>query len=83
MNKLKQLDACGQSPSLDYLKRSLIGETDEYADALKQFQSQADHGASAIDEHLAIADIRFAADVLRAMERECSSSRTVIRSEAK
>ena len=24
MNKLNQLDACGQSPWLDYLKRSLI-----------------------------------------------------------
>ena len=93
MNKLKQLEACGQSPWLDYLKRSLIekgelrtlierdglkgvtsnpsifekaiGETDEYADALKQFQAQADHSISAIYEHLAIADIRAAADVLR------------------
>lgn len=70
MNKLKQLEVCGQSPWLDYLKRSLIesgelrtlierdglkgvtsnpsifekaiGETDEYANALKQFQVQAD-----------------------------------------
>ena len=69
MNPLKQLEACGQSPWLDYLKRSLIekgelrtlierdglkgvtsnpsifekaiGETDEYADALKQFQAEA------------------------------------------
>ena len=93
MNKLKQLEACGQSPWLDYLKRSLIekgelrtlierdglkgvtsnpsifekaiGETDEYADALKQFQARADHSISAIYEHLAIADIRAAADVLR------------------
>jgi transaldolase / glucose-6-phosphate isomerase len=93
MNPLKQLEACGQSPSLDYLKRSLmekgelrtlierdglkgvtsnpsifekaIGESDEYADALKQFQAQGDHGISAIYEHLAIADIRAAADVLR------------------
>ncbi|MEO6781038.1 MAG: bifunctional transaldolase/phosoglucose isomerase, partial [Bradyrhizobium sp.] len=93
MNKLKQLEACGQSPWLDYLKRSLIengelrtlierdglkgvtsnpsifekaiGETDEYAEALKQFQAQADHSISAIYEHLAIADIRAAADVLR------------------
>lgn len=93
MNPLKQLESCGQSPWLDYLKRSLIlrgelrelierdglkgvtsnpsifekaiGETDEYADALKQFQAQADHSVSAIYEHLAIADIRAAADVLR------------------
>ena len=93
MNPLKQLEACGQSPWLDYLKRSLIekgelrtlierdglkgvtsnpsifekaiGESDEYADALKQFQAQADHSVSAIYEHLAIADIRAAADVLR------------------
>src|SRR6476469_4438398 len=42
-----------------------IGETDEYAGALKQFQAQADHGISAIYEHLAIADIRAAAEVLR------------------
>ena len=93
MNPLKQLEACGQSIWLDYLKRSLIesgelrtlverdglkgvtsnpsifekaiGETDEYADALKQFQALADHSISAIYEHLAIADIRAAADLLR------------------
>ena len=93
MNPLKQLEACGQSPWLDYLKRSLIvkgelrnlierdglkgvtsnpsifekaiGESDEYADALKQFQAGADHSISAIYEHLAIADIHGAADVLR------------------
>jgi transaldolase / glucose-6-phosphate isomerase len=93
VNKLKQLEACGQSPWLDYLKRSLIekgelrtlverdglkgvtsnpsifekaiGESDEYAEGLKQFQAQADHSISAIYEHLAIADIRAAADVLR------------------
>ena len=93
MNPLKQLEAFGQSPWLDYLKRSLIetgelhrlierdgvkgvtsnpsifekaiGETDEYAAALREFQGQADHGVSAIYEHLAIADICAAAGVLR------------------
>jgi len=93
MNRLKELEACGQSPWLDYLKRSLIesgelrtliardglkgltsnpsifekaiGESDDYADALKQFQGEADHGISAIYEHLAIADIHGAADTLR------------------
>jgi transaldolase / glucose-6-phosphate isomerase len=93
MNPLKALEACGQSPWLDYLKRSLIengelrtlierdglkgltsnpsifekaiGESEEYADALKQFQVEADHSISAIYEHLAIADIRGAADVLK------------------
>src|ERR1700687_2960522 len=93
MNPLKQLEACDQSPWLDYLKRSMIekgelralierdglkgvtsnpsifekaiGETDEYADALKQFQAEADHSVSTIYEHLAIADIRGAADILR------------------
>jgi transaldolase / glucose-6-phosphate isomerase len=93
VNKLKQLEACGQSPWLDYLKHSLIekgelrtlierdglkgvtsnpsifekaiGETDEYAEALNKFQAQTDHSISAIYEHLAIADIRAAADVLR------------------
>jgi transaldolase/glucose-6-phosphate isomerase len=98
MNPLKQLEACGQSPWLDYLKRSLnekgelralierdglkgvtsnpsifekaIAESDEYADALKQFQAQADHGVAAIYEHLAIGDIRDAADVLRPVYQE-------------
>ncbi len=98
MNPLKQLEACGQSPWLDYLKRSLIekgelrnlierdglkgvtsnpsifekaiGESDEYADALKQFQAGSDHSISAIYEHLAIADIRAAADVLRPVYEE-------------
>jgi transaldolase/glucose-6-phosphate isomerase len=93
MNALKQLEASGQSPWLDYLKRSLIekgelrtlierdglrgvtsnpsifekaiGESDEYAEAMSQFQASGDHGISAIYEHLAIADIRAAADVLR------------------
>ena len=93
MNPLTQLEACGQSPWLDYLKRSLIekgelrrlierdglkgitsnpsifekaiGESEEYKGALKQFQAQADHSISAIYEHLAFADIRAAADVLR------------------
>ena len=98
MNPLKQLEAYGQSPWLDYLKRSLIengelrtlierdglkgvtsnpsifekaiGESDEYADALKQFQAGADHSISAIYEHLAIADIRGAADVLHPVYEE-------------
>lgn len=93
MNPLKQLEACGQSSWLDYLKRSLIetgelhtlvdqdglkgvtsnpsifekaiGESDEYTEALKQFQAVADHSVSEIYEHLAISDIRAAADVLR------------------
>jgi transaldolase / glucose-6-phosphate isomerase len=93
MNPLKALETCGQSPWLDYLKRSLIengelrtmierdglkgltsnpsifekaiGESDEYADALKQFQVEADHSISAIYEHMAITDIRGAADVLK------------------
>ncbi len=50
-----------------------IGETDEYADALKQFQAQADHSISAIYEHLAIADIRAAADVLRPVYKQTQS----------
>ncbi len=93
MNPLKRLATCGQSPWLDYLKRSFIeggdlqrlierdglkgvtsnpsifekaiGESDEYAGALKHFLGEADHGVSEIYEHLAIADIRAAADVLR------------------
>jgi transaldolase/glucose-6-phosphate isomerase len=93
MNPLKELESHGQSPWLDYVKRSLIesgglrtlierdglkgvtsnpsifekaiGESDEYAEALKKFQAREDHGVGAIYEHLAIADIQSAADVLR------------------
>ena len=98
MNSLEQLETCGQSLWLDYLKRSLIekgelrtlidrdglkgitsnpsifekaiGESDEYKGALKQFQAQADHSVSEIYEHLAIADIRAAADMLRPVYEE-------------
>ena len=42
-----------------------IGESDEYKGALKKFEAQADHSISEIYEHLAIADIRAAADMLR------------------
>ena len=94
MNKLKQLEACGQSPWLDYLKRSLIekgelrtlierdglkgvtsnpsifekaiGETDEYADALKQFQAQADHSISG--------DLRASGDRRYPCGRRCAAS---------
>jgi transaldolase/glucose-6-phosphate isomerase len=93
MNPLKQLEACGQSPWLDNLKRSLIetgalsamigrdglkgitsnpsifekaiADSGEYEDALRQFQTKADRSVAEIYEHLAFADIRAAADVLR------------------
>jgi hypothetical protein len=42
-----------------------IGETDEHAGALNKFQAETDHSISAIYAHLAIADVRAAADVLR------------------
>jgi len=98
MNPLKQLEACGQSPWLDYLKRSLvedgellaliehdglkgvtsnpsifekaIAETDEYSEAIKQFQRLTDHSVSEIYEHVAVADIRAAADVLRPVHED-------------
>ena len=93
MNPLTQLEACGQSPWLDYMGRSLIetgelrtlierdglkgltsnpsifekaiGEGDEYAEAIARFQAAGDHGVGEIYEHLAIADIQDAADLLR------------------
>jgi transaldolase/glucose-6-phosphate isomerase len=95
MNPLKQLEECGQSVWLDYLKRSLvekgelrqlierdglkgltsnpsifekaIGESDEYQQAIEAFQVRGDHSTTAIYEHLAIADIQAAADVLRSV----------------
>jgi transaldolase / glucose-6-phosphate isomerase len=42
-----------------------IGESDEYAEALKRFLAQGDRPIEAIYEHLAVADIRRAADLLR------------------
>lgn len=42
-----------------------IAETDEYADPLKRLLAKSDHSVSAIYEHLALADIRAGADVLR------------------
>ena len=93
MNPLEKLNECGQSPWLDYLKRSLIesgelqklierdglkgitsnpsifekaiGDSEEYAGAIERFQADGDHDVSSIYEHLAIADIRAAADLLR------------------
>jgi transaldolase/glucose-6-phosphate isomerase len=92
MNPLKQLEACGQSPWLDFVRRDLIdkgelktlierdgvkgvtsnpsifqkaiGAGEEYAAPFAAFQKTADHGISEIYEHLAIHDIRAAADVL-------------------
>jgi transaldolase/glucose-6-phosphate isomerase len=42
-----------------------IGEGDDYAAAIEAFQNDADHGVAEIYEHLAIADIQAAADLLR------------------
>ena len=93
MNPLKQLEACGQAPWLDYMKTSLISsgelrtmierdglkgitsnpsifekaiaESDEYTEPLKKFQSTGDHNVKDIYEHLAVADIKAAADALK------------------
>jgi transaldolase/glucose-6-phosphate isomerase len=47
-----------------------IGESDEYAEAIKDFLCGADRGVAEIYEHLAIIDIRAAADVLRPVYEE-------------
>ncbi|HEY1561362.1 MAG TPA: bifunctional transaldolase/phosoglucose isomerase [Caulobacteraceae bacterium] len=93
MSSLKDLEKCGQSLWLDYLKRSLIeggelktliqrdglkgvtsnpsifekaiAEGDEYDAAILEFAKQGAPGVTEIYEHLAIADIQAAADVLR------------------
>jgi transaldolase/glucose-6-phosphate isomerase len=98
VNSLKALGHCGQSPWLDYLKRSLIaggelkamverdgvkgvtsnpsifekaiGESDEYDDAMKAIVADGAPSVTEIYEHLAIADIRAAADVLRGVYDE-------------
>ena len=98
MNSLKALGRCGQSPWLDYLKRSLIagGElkamierdglkgvtsnpsifekaiagSEEYDDEMKAFVADGSPNITEIYEHLAIADIQAAADVLRGVYDE-------------
>lgn len=93
MTPLRQLEACGQSPWLDDMRRSLIetgklrilierdglkgvtsspsifekaiGETDDYTAAIARFQASGDHSVSEIYEHLAVADISSAADLMR------------------
>jgi transaldolase/glucose-6-phosphate isomerase len=42
-----------------------IGESDDYADAIKAYLAEGDHSLVEIYEHLAIADIQAAADVLK------------------
>ena len=42
-----------------------IAESDEYGSAIKDFMAGGDHGVAEIYEHLAVADIRAAADELR------------------
>jgi transaldolase/glucose-6-phosphate isomerase len=42
-----------------------IGESDDYADDMKAFLGKADHSIVEIYEHLAVADIKAAADVLK------------------
>jgi len=46
-----------------------IAQSDEYADAIEDFLSKGDRDVAAIYEHLAIADIRAAADVLGSVYR--------------
>lgn len=47
-----------------------IAESDEYAPAIKDFMVESDRGVSEIYEHLAVADIRAAADQLRPVYEE-------------
>jgi transaldolase len=47
-----------------------IGQSDEYNGAIREFLAQGDRDAGAIYEHLAIVDIRAAADVLASVYSE-------------
>jgi len=42
-----------------------IAESDEYTEPLKKFQSSGDHSVNEIYEHLAVTDIKAAADALK------------------
>jgi transaldolase/glucose-6-phosphate isomerase len=46
-----------------------IGEGDDYDEPIRRFLAGGDHGPAAIYEHLVIADIRAAADLLRETHR--------------
>ena len=107
MNPLKQLEVCGQSPWLDYLKRSLIksgelrrlverdglkgvtsnpsifekaiAESDDYADAIKEFQAEGclralDRAMNEIDAWLLfVVEKVTCVLVKRSIERSCIS----------
>jgi transaldolase/glucose-6-phosphate isomerase len=47
-----------------------IGESDEYADAMKAFLAEGDRSVNDIYEHLAVADIQAACDVMRPVQDE-------------
>jgi transaldolase/glucose-6-phosphate isomerase len=93
MNTLQTLGTAGQSPWIDFLKRSFvesgdlakmiqtdglkgltsnpsifekaIAESEEYAGAIKAFTAEGAPSITEIYEHLVIADIKAAADVMR------------------
>ena len=50
-----------------------IGESDDYSGDMKAFLGEADHSIVEIYEHLAVADIRAAADVLKAVYDETNA----------
>jgi transaldolase/glucose-6-phosphate isomerase len=65
LRKLVEQDGVKGLTSNPSIFEKAIAETDEYTDAIANFQAHADHGVKAIYEHLAIADIQAAADALR------------------
>jgi transaldolase/glucose-6-phosphate isomerase len=50
-----------------------IGDSDEYAGAMRDFLGQGDHSVLEIYEHLAVADIQAAADVLKPVYDETAA----------
>jgi transaldolase/glucose-6-phosphate isomerase len=65
LKKLVEQDGVAGVTSNPSIFEKAIAETDEYAEAISEFQARGDHDVSAIYEHLAIADIQSAADALR------------------
>ena len=65
LKKLVENDGVKGLTSNPSILEKAIAETDEYAQAIADFQATADHDVSAIYEHLAIEDIQSAADALR------------------
>ena len=67
LRRMTETDGLKGVTSNPSIFQKAIGEGDEYAGAIKDYLVEGDHSLSGIYEHLAIADIQAAADVLKSV----------------